>query len=98
MFLSNKDTFMCRNIKTLYNFKPPVSEEEIQSAALQYVRKVSGFNQPSKANEAAFQAAVAAVTAATSTLLQALETKAPPRDREEQAARAKQRSKQRFSA
>jgi hypothetical protein len=87
---------MCRNIKPLYNFEPPVSADEIQAAALQYVRKVSGFNQPSKANAAAFQAAVDAVTAATADLLRALETSAPPKDREAEAARARARSARRF--
>lgn len=89
---------MCRNIKTLFHFEPPATDEEIQAAALQYVRKVSGFNKPSRANEAAFAAALAAVTAATSTLLAALESNAPPRNREEQAARALARSQQRFPA
>lgn len=87
---------MCRNIKTLYHFEPPVSEEEIRAAALQYVRKVSGFNRPSKANEAAFQAAVEAVTAATQALLQSLETNAPPRDRTIEIDRARARSQRRF--
>ncbi len=88
---------MCRNIKTLYNFAPPVTEDEIRAAALQYVRKVSGFNKPSKANEAAFSTAVDAVAAATRTLLNSLETTAPPKDREEEAARARARSALRFS-
>jgi hypothetical protein len=88
---------MCRNIKTLYNFAPPVTDEEIRAAALQYVRKVSGFNKPSKANEVAFLAAVDAVAAATRTLLDSLETNAPPRDREEEAAKARARSAQRFA-
>jgi hypothetical protein len=72
---------MCRNIKPLYNFQPPADEDEIRAAALQYVRKVSGFNKPSKTNEAAFLAAVDAVAAASSALLGALQTSAPPRDR-----------------
>lgn len=88
---------MCRNIKTLYNFAPPVTDEEIRAAALQYVRKVSGFNKPSKANEAAFLAAVDAIAAASKTLLDSLETNAPPRDREEEAARARARAAQRFA-
>jgi hypothetical protein len=87
---------MCRNIKTLHNFEPPASEEEMAAAALQYVRKVSGSQQPSKANEAAFARAVAEVTAATSRLLSELVTTAPPRDREVEAARARVRAEQRF--
>lgn len=87
---------MCRNIKPLFNFAPPVTEEEVRLAALQFVRKVSGFNKPSKANEAAFLAAVDAITAASSTLLSSLETNAPPKDRAEEAARARARSAQRF--
>ncbi len=87
---------MCRNIRTLYNFEPPATEDEIRAASLQFVRKVSGFNKPSKANEAAFQAAVEAVAAAASALLSALETNAPPRNRAEEAAKAKARSAQRF--
>lgn len=88
---------MCRNIKTLYHFEPPVTEDEIHAAALQYVRKVSGFTRPSKANEAAFQAAVETITAATQTLLQSLETNAPHRDRAIEAARARARGERRFS-
>ena len=88
---------MCRNIKTLYNFEPPVTEEEIRSAALQYVRKVSGFSRPSKANEAAFQAAVDAVAAASTALLNTLETHASPKNRAEEISRAKARAVQRFS-
>lgn len=88
---------MCRNIKTLYNFEPPVTEDEIYAAALQYVRKVSGFNKPSKANEAAFMAAVGEVAAATHKLLRALETNAPPKNREEEAAKARLRAAQRFA-
>lgn len=88
---------MCRNIKTLFNFEPPVNDEEIRAAALQFVRKVSGFNTPSKANEAAFLAAVDAVAAASSTLLSSLETNAPPKNRAEEAAKARTRSTQRFS-
>ncbi len=88
---------MCRNIHTLYHFEPPATEEEIRSAALQYVRKVSGYTRPSKANEAAFQRAVEAVAAATQTLLASLETAAPPRDREKEAARRRERGARNFS-
>jgi hypothetical protein len=87
---------MCRNIKPLFNFDPPVSDDEVRAAALQYVRKISGFNKPSKANEAAFQTAVDAVAAASSTLLRSLETTTPPRDREIEVARARARNAQRF--
>ena len=87
---------MCRNIKSLFNFEPPVTEEEIRAAALQYVRKVSGFNTPSKANEAAFLAAVDEIAAVSSILLSSLETNAPPRNRTAEAARARARSAQRF--
>lgn len=87
---------MCRSIKTLYNFEPPVTEEEIGAAALQFVRKVSGFNKPSKANEAAFTAAVEEIRAVARNLLGALETSAPPRNREEEAAKARIRAAQRF--
>lgn len=89
---------MCRNIRTLYNFEPPATEDEIRAAALQYVRKVSGFNKPSKANEAAFYAAIDEIAAVTRSLLDALETSAPPKDREEEAAKARARAAQRFSA
>jgi hypothetical protein len=88
---------MCRNIKTLYNFEPPVTEDEIRAAALQFVRKVSGFNQPSKTNEAIFYAAVDDITAAASKLLNALETTAPPKNRDQEAAKARIRSAQRFA-
>ncbi len=88
---------MCRNIKTLYNFEPPVTEDEIRAAALQYVRKVSGFNKPSKANEAAFLTAVDEIAVITAKLLNSLETNAPPRDRAEVAARARARAVLRFS-
>jgi hypothetical protein len=88
---------MCRNIKTLYNFEPPASEEEIRAAALQYVRKVSGYTKPSQANQAVFQTAVDAVAAATQTLLDSLQTSAPSRDREVEAAKAKARAQKRFS-
>ncbi len=88
---------MCRNIKPLFNFAPPASEDEIRAAALQFVRKVSGFNTPPRANEAAFQAAVEAIAASCGTLLSALETNAPPKDRDEEAARARARSAQRLA-
>jgi hypothetical protein len=87
---------MCRNIKILFNFAPPVTEEEIRAASLQFVRKVSGFNKPSKANEAAFFAAVEGITRISNTLLNSLETSAPPRYREIEAAKARERSAQRF--
>ncbi len=88
---------MCRNIRTLFNFEPPVTEEEILAASLQFVRKISGFTKPSKANEAAFNAAVADVARVSSRLLVSLESAAPPRNREEVAARAKARAAQRFA-
>ena len=87
---------MCRNIKTLYNFAPPATDDEIHAAALQYVRKVSGFTAPSAANAAAFNRAVAEVETATSRLLAALVTAAPPRNRETEAARAHARAERRF--
>jgi hypothetical protein len=87
---------MCRNIKTLHNFEPPATKDEVNAAALQYVRKVSGSAKPSKANEAAFAQAVAEVAAATNRLLAQLVTTAPPRDREVEAARARARAEQRF--
>ena len=89
---------MCRNCKTLFNFDPPVTPEEIHAASLQFVRKISGFNQPSKANEARFLAAVNEVAAVSTRLLRSLETSAPAKNREEEAARAKARSAQRFGA
>lgn len=88
---------MCRNIKVLFNFEPPVTDEEIQAAALQFVRKVSGFNKPSKANEVAFFAAVGDVATTCKSLLSSLDTNAPPRDREEQAAKSRARAAQRFA-
>lgn len=88
---------MCRNIKPLYNFEPPVNEDEIRAAALQYVRKISGFNKPSKANEAAFNAAIDEIAAVSRALLGSLETTAPPRIRAEVAAKAKARSARRFA-
>ena len=87
---------MCRNIKTLFNFDPPATTDEVQASALQFVRKLSGFAKPSKANEAAFDLAVERVSAAAQELLNSLVTNAPPRDRETEAARAKARSAQRF--
>ena len=87
---------MCRNIKTLFNFEPPVTDEEIRAAALQFVRKLSGFNKPSKANESAFLAAIDEIAAVSKTLLDSLETNAPPRNREEEAAKARLRAAQRF--
>jgi hypothetical protein len=88
---------MCRNIRTLHNFEPPVTGDEIQAAALQYVRKISGLNKPGKANEAAFLAAVEEIAAASARLLGALETAAPPKNREEEAAKARIRSVKRFA-
>ena len=87
---------MCRNIKMLFNFDPPVTPEEIRAASQQYVRKISGFNKPSKANEAAFLSAIEEVADISNRLLRSLETNAPPRSREEEAARAKARNAQRF--
>jgi hypothetical protein len=89
---------MCRNIKTLFNFDPPVTAEEVRAASLQFVRKISGFNKPSKANEAAFQTAVDEVAAVSTRLLRSLETTATPRNREEEAAKAKARAAVRFGA
>jgi hypothetical protein len=87
---------MCRNIKTLFNFEPPATEDEIQASALQFVRKLSGFNAPSKANEAAFNQAVVEVSDAARRLLISLETAAPPRDREVEAEKARERNRVRF--
>ena len=89
---------MCRNIKNLFNFDPPVTEEEVRAASLQFVRKISGFHKPSKANEAAFHRAVEDVAAVSSSFLQSLETNAPPKNREEEAAKAKARAAERFGA
>jgi hypothetical protein len=89
---------MCRNIRTLYNFQPPVQDDEVRDAALQYVRKVSGFNKPSKANAEAFERAVDAVAAATAELLGELVTKAPPKDREIEAAKRRARFEARQAA
>ena len=87
---------MCRNIKILFNFDPPVTEDEIRAASLQFVRKISGFNKPSKANEGSFLTAVDEIAGVSTRLLRSLETNAPPRTREEKAARAKARAAQRF--
>lgn len=89
---------MCRNIRTLYNFDPPASEEEVRAAALQYVRKISGFNKPSRANEEAFANAIDAVAQASSRLLAELSTTAPPKDREIEAAKARARAAERYAA
>jgi len=89
---------MCRNIKSLFNFDPPVTEEEVRAASLQFVRKISGFNKPSKANEAAFQAAIEEVASASNRLLRSLETTAPPKNREDEAAKARARAAERFGA
>jgi hypothetical protein len=87
---------MCRNIKTLFNFDPPVTDEEVRAASLQFVRKISGFNKPSKANEKLFQDAVDEIAGVSARLLLSLETVAPPKNREEEAAKAKARSAERF--
>ena len=89
---------MCRNIKTLYNFDPPVTPEEVRAASLQFVRKITGFNKPSKANEPAFLNAIDEITNISLRLLQSLETSAPPKNREEEAAKAKVRAAERFGA
>ncbi|MGB8888032.1 MAG: DUF2277 domain-containing protein [Candidatus Korobacteraceae bacterium] len=87
---------MCRNIKNLFNFDPPVTPDEIRASSLQFVRKISGFSKPSKANEAAFQTAVEEVTAISTRLLRSLETNAPAKNREEEAAKAKARAAERY--
>jgi hypothetical protein len=89
---------MCRNIRTLYNFEPPATDEEVQAASLQYVRKISGFNKPSKANEDAFERAIEAVAAASARLLDELSTSAPPKDREVEAAKRRARAAERYAA
>ncbi len=89
---------MCRNIKILFNFEPPVTDEEIRAASLQFVRKISGFSKPSKANEGPFMAAVDEIAGASSRFLRSLETNAPSRNREEEAAKAKARAVERFGA
>jgi hypothetical protein len=88
---------MCRNIKTLFNFDPPVTPEEVRAASLQFVRKITGFNKPSKANEASFLSAVEEITNISLQLLESLETNAPPKNREEEAAKAKARARVRFA-
>ncbi len=87
---------MCRNIKMLFNFEPPVTSDEVRAASLQFVRKISGFNKPSKSNEAAFNQAIDEIAAASQRFLSSLETTAPPRNREEEAAKARARSVMRF--
>jgi hypothetical protein len=87
---------MCRNIKTLFNFDPPVTDAEVKAASLQFVRKITGFNKPSKANEGAFLSAVDEIAAVATRLLYAMETNAPPKNREEEAAKAKARAAERF--
>jgi hypothetical protein len=87
---------MCRNIKTLFNFDPPVTDEEVRAAALQFVRKISGFHKPSQANEKAFYQAIEEVAEVSTRLLRSLETSAPPKNREEEAAKAKARAAERF--
>ncbi len=89
---------MCRNIKTLYNFSPPVTPEEVRAASLQFVRKITGFNKPSKANEAAFLTAIDEIADVSIRLLRSLETSAPPKNREEEATKAKARAAERFGA
>jgi hypothetical protein len=89
---------VCRNIKTLFNFEPPVNAEEVRAASLQFVRKITGFNKPSKANEALFLSAIDEIAAISERLLHSLETTAPPKNREEEAAKAKARSAERFGA
>jgi len=87
---------VCRNIKTLFNFDPPVTDDEVRAASLQFVRKISGFNKPSKANEDAFQAAIDEIAGISTRLLTSLETNAPPKNREEEAQKAKARAAERF--
>ena len=89
---------MCRHIKILFYFDPPVTDDEVRAAALQFVRKITGFNKPSKANEAAFQAAIDEIAGVSARLLRSLDTNAPPKNREEEAARAKARAAERFGA
>ncbi|HZI56068.1 MAG TPA: DUF2277 domain-containing protein [Verrucomicrobiae bacterium] len=89
---------MCRNIKTLFNFDPPVTDDEVKAASLQFVRKITGFNKPSKANEEAFEFAIEEIAAISRRLLHSLETTAPPKNREEEAAKAKARAAERFGS
>src|ERR1700751_3182551 len=91
-----RSELMCRNIKTLFNFDPPVTDDEVRAASLQFVRKITGFNKPSKANESAFLAAVDEVAAVSARLLRSMESNAPPKNREEEAEKAKARSAERF--
>jgi hypothetical protein len=88
---------MCRNIRTLFNFDPPVTDDEVRAASLQFVRKITGFNKPSKANEEAFQSAIDEIAAISSRLLRSLETNASPKNREEEAAKARARAAERFA-
>jgi hypothetical protein len=88
---------MCRNIRTLFNFDPPVTDDEVRAASLQFVRKITGFNKPSKANEEPFQSAIDEIAAISTRLLRSLETSAPPKNREEEAAKAKARAAERFA-
>ena len=88
---------MCRNIRTLFNFDPPVTDDEVRAASVQFVRKITGFNKPSKANERAFQAAIDEIAAISTRLLRSLQTTAPPKNREEEAAKAKARAAERFA-
>jgi hypothetical protein len=94
--MNHQGSSMCRNIRTLFNFDPPVTEEEVRAASLQFVRKISGFTKPSKANEAAFNEAVGEVARVSVRFLSQLETTAPPKNREEEAAKAKARAAERF--
>src|SRR5271163_2544781 len=94
--VENEVTVMCRNIKTLFNFDPPVTSEEVRAASLQFVRKITGFNKPSKANEAVFLAAIDEIAGISARLLHALDTNSPPKNREEEAAKAKARAAERF--
>jgi len=89
---------MCRNIKTLFNFDPPVTDDEVKAASIQFVRKITGFNKPSKANEEAFEAAIEEIAGISKRLLRSLETAAPPKNREEEAAKAKARAAERFGS
>src|SRR4051812_34380030 len=95
---NRKGDLMCRNIRTLYNFEPPATDEEIRAASVQYVRKISGFNKPSQANAEAFERAVEEVSAASARLLADLSTSAPPKDREVEAAKARARAQERYAA
>ena len=98
LFAPIREAPMCRNIKILFNFEPPTTTDEVRAASLQFIRKITGFSKPSKANEAAFLAAVDEVAGISFRLLQSLETAAPPRNREEEAAKAKARAAERYGA